>query len=91
MFEQVEELVREHSDLETRLADPSLHADPGAARTLGKRYAELGPVVAAYSCKPHAVRIDSWNDDRYPTDRLSQSCATTIRTSSSLPTAGTCN
>ena len=48
MFEQVEELVREHAELEQRLADPSVHADQNEARTLGKRYAEIGPIVAAY-------------------------------------------
>ena len=48
MFEQVEELAREHAELEQRLADPALHADQNQARTLGKRYAELGPVVEAY-------------------------------------------
>ena len=48
MFEQVEELVREHAELEQRLADPALHADQNQARTLGKRYAEIGPIVAAY-------------------------------------------
>jgi peptide chain release factor 1 len=48
VFEQVDELVREHEELEQRLADPSIHADQAQARTLGKRYAELGPIVTAY-------------------------------------------
>jgi peptide chain release factor 1 len=48
VFEQVEELVREHATLEQRLADPALHADQNQARTLGKRYAEIGPIVSAY-------------------------------------------
>ena len=48
MFEQVEELLREHEELEQQLADPSIHADQDQARTLGKRYAELGPIVLAY-------------------------------------------
>jgi peptide chain release factor 1 len=48
VFEQVEELVREHAELEQRLADPAIHADQNQARTLGKRYAEIGPIVAAY-------------------------------------------
>ena len=38
-------LVAEHAELEIRLADPAVHADQSAARDLGKRYAELGPVV----------------------------------------------
>ncbi len=48
MFEQVEELVREHADLEKQLADPQIHADQAKARTLGRRYAALGPIIAAY-------------------------------------------
>ena len=48
MFDQLEELVGEYAELETRLADPAIHADQGQARALGKRYAELGPVVSAY-------------------------------------------
>jgi len=35
-------------DLERRLADPALHADASAARKLGRRYAELTPIVEAY-------------------------------------------
>src|SRR4051794_35541867 len=48
VFDQLDELVGEYAELETRLADPAIHADQGQARALGKRYAELGPVVAAY-------------------------------------------
>ena len=48
MFEAVEELVAEHADLETRLADPSVHSDQANARKLNKRYAELTPIVATY-------------------------------------------
>ena len=40
------ELVEEHADLERQLADPGVHADAGRARELGRRYAELGPVVS---------------------------------------------
>jgi peptide chain release factor 1 len=49
VFEQVEELVLEHADLEKQLADPEIHADQGKARTVGRRYAELGPIVAKYA------------------------------------------
>jgi peptide chain release factor 1 len=38
-------LVDEYADLERQLADPTVHADADKARTLGRRYAELGPVV----------------------------------------------
>ena len=40
-------LLAEHAELEQRLADPAVHADQAAARKLGRRYAELGPIVAA--------------------------------------------
>jgi peptide chain release factor 1 len=49
VFEQVETLVAEYTDLERRLADPAVHTDRAEARRLGRRYAELGPVVSAYS------------------------------------------
>ncbi|GAB2875353.1 peptide chain release factor 1 [Streptomyces mayteni] len=48
MFEAVEELVGEHADLERRLADPAIHADQATARRLGKRYAELTPIITAF-------------------------------------------
>ncbi|WP_016907395.1 peptide chain release factor 1 [Streptomyces xiaopingdaonensis] len=48
MFEAVEELIGEHSDLEKQLADPAIHADQARARRLNKRYAELTPIVGAY-------------------------------------------
>ncbi|RZS87112.1 peptide chain release factor 1 (bRF-1) [Motilibacter rhizosphaerae] len=38
-------LLAEHADLEQRLADPGVHADQAEARRLGRRYAELSPVV----------------------------------------------
>ncbi|HEV2089334.1 MAG TPA: peptide chain release factor 1 [Cryptosporangiaceae bacterium] len=39
-------LTDEYADLERRLADPAVHTDQAVARDLGRRYAELGPVVA---------------------------------------------
>ncbi len=41
----LEEMLAEHADLERRLADPKVHADQNTARSLGRRYAQLGPVV----------------------------------------------
>ncbi|ANC32927.1 peptide chain release factor 1 [Isoptericola dokdonensis] len=41
-------LLAEHAEIERALADPSVHADAGRARTLGRRYAELNRVVGAY-------------------------------------------
>lgn len=49
MFEGVEALVAEHAELEQRMADPSVHADPSLARRLGRRYAELSAIVKAYA------------------------------------------
>jgi peptide chain release factor 1 len=49
VFDQLEELVREHAELEQKMADPGIHADQAHARTLGRRYAQLAPIVAAYS------------------------------------------
>ncbi|GIH48197.1 bacterial peptide chain release factor 1 (bRF-1) [Microbispora rosea] len=44
----LDEIMSEYADLELRLADPAVHADQGKARTYGKRYAELTPIVATY-------------------------------------------
>ena len=38
-------LLAEHAELETALADPAVHADQSRARRLGRRYAQLAPVV----------------------------------------------
>lgn len=48
MFEDVQKLVDEYSDLEKRMSDPALHNDQREARKVGRRYAELGPVIAGY-------------------------------------------
>jgi peptide chain release factor 1 len=37
----------EYADVERQLADPSVHADQATARRLGRRYAELAPIIAA--------------------------------------------
>jgi peptide chain release factor 1 len=42
-----DDALAEHADLEAQLADPSVHADQSRARDLGRRYAELGPLVTA--------------------------------------------
>ncbi|NVI93131.1 peptide chain release factor 1 [Actinomadura sp. BRA 177] len=41
----LDELISEYAGIEERLADPSVHADQALARKLGKRYAELRPIV----------------------------------------------
>ena len=48
MLERMDDLVAEHAELENRLADPAIHADPSLARKLGRRYAELGAIVKTY-------------------------------------------
>jgi peptide chain release factor 1 len=48
VFDRLEELAGEYAALERDLADPAVHADPDRARTLGRRYGELGPIVHAY-------------------------------------------
>ena len=47
-FAVAQPLLDEHAQLEKDLADPDLHSNAGRARSLGRRYAELGRVVAAY-------------------------------------------
>ena len=47
-FVKAHELINEYADLEKQMADPNIHADAGKARQLGRRYAQLGPVVAGY-------------------------------------------
>jgi peptide chain release factor 1 len=42
------EILKEYETLEAAMADPSIHSDQGKARQLGKRYAQLGPVIAGY-------------------------------------------
>ena len=48
MFESCVELEREYAELEVQLADPNVHADQALARKLGRRYAELRPIVDTY-------------------------------------------
>ena len=51
------ELLAEYARVEQALADPAVHADTGRARTLGRRFAELAPIVAA------AGELESTRDD----------------------------
>jgi peptide chain release factor 1 len=47
-FALAHELVREYAELEAEMADPEIHNDQNKARQLGRRYAQLGPVVAGF-------------------------------------------
>jgi peptide chain release factor 1 len=44
----LDELISEYAGIEQALADPAVHADQQKARTLGKRYAHLRPIVETY-------------------------------------------
>jgi peptide chain release factor 1 len=48
VFDRLEELAAEYAALERDLSDPAVHADQDRARTLGRRYGQLGPIVHAY-------------------------------------------
>lgn len=41
----IQALLHQHAELERQLADPALHADPSAARRVGRRYGELSRIV----------------------------------------------
>jgi protein subunit release factor A len=47
-FASAHEMVREYAELEAQMADPTIHDDQANARKLGRRYAQLGPVVAGF-------------------------------------------
>ncbi|MFG2091644.1 MULTISPECIES: peptide chain release factor 1 [unclassified Spirillospora] len=44
----LDDLISEYAGIEERLADPSVHGDQNLARKLGKRYAELRPIVETH-------------------------------------------
>ncbi|MFE3453241.1 peptide chain release factor 1 [Nonomuraea sp. NPDC059194] len=44
----LDELLSEYAELEQQLADPAVHADQNKARTLGRRYRQLTPIVGTY-------------------------------------------
>src|SRR5258708_14746540 len=45
---KIDAFLAEPADLERRLADRNLHADPGAARKVGRRFARTSPIVATH-------------------------------------------
>ncbi|GAB3054566.1 peptide chain release factor 1 [Sediminivirga luteola] len=47
-FAAVKPLLDEHLRVQEELSDPEVHAKPGLARKLGRRYAELNAIVAGY-------------------------------------------
>jgi len=50
----IDDILAEHTGLEQQLSDPSLHDDPAAARRVGKRFAELAPVMSTYNALKQA-------------------------------------
>ena len=44
----IDALVAEHADLERQLADPELHSNAGNARKVGRRFAQLAPIVSTH-------------------------------------------
>jgi peptide chain release factor 1 len=44
----IDVLLAEHAALEQKLADPELHDNPADARRVGRRFAELSPIVATH-------------------------------------------
>ncbi|MEE2033131.1 peptide chain release factor 1 [Rhodococcus chondri] len=53
----IDDILAEHSGLEQQLSDPALHNDPAVARKVGKRFAELSPIMSTYT-KLEAARAD---------------------------------
>lgn len=53
----VDAALTEHADLERQLSNPELHADAGNARRVGRRFAQLAPIVGVYR-KLEAARGD---------------------------------
>ena len=53
----IDAVLTEHADLERQLSDPELHGDATNARRVGRRFAQLAPVVAAHR-KLEAARGD---------------------------------
>ncbi|RDI42627.1 peptide chain release factor 1 [Nocardia mexicana] len=53
----IDDILAEHAGLEMQLSDPALHNNPGEARRVGKRFAELAPIMSTYT------RLQSARDD----------------------------
>ncbi|MBT0568428.1 peptide chain release factor 1 [Williamsia sp. CHRR-6] len=53
----VDDVLAEYAGLQAQMADPSLHDDPSTARRVGKRFAELAPVMSTHQ------RLQAARDD----------------------------
>ncbi|WP_026919152.1 peptide chain release factor 1 [Gordonia shandongensis] len=45
----IDDILAEHAGLQQQLSDPALHDDPANARRVGKRFAELAPIMTTYT------------------------------------------
>ena len=45
----IDDILAEHAGLEQQLSDPALHDNPAEARRVGKRFAELAPIMAVHA------------------------------------------
>jgi len=65
---RVSELLAEYAEVEHELSDPAIHADQGKARALGRRFAELAPIVAV------ARELDVTRDNLSAARELGEGC-----------------
>ena len=68
MFEGVVDLAAELVELEHKMSDPKLHSDQNKARQVGRRFAELKPIVATWReyqqlVEDHAAAVELSMDD----------------------------
>ncbi|MBN9609515.1 MAG: peptide chain release factor 1 [Actinobacteria bacterium 69-20] len=61
---RLDDLIAEYHDLERTMSDPGLHTDPGRAKRVGRRYAELAPIVRV------AGELAAVQDDRAAAEEL---------------------
>jgi len=48
LFDSLRALIDEHREVQAELSDPAVHADPGRAKRVNRRYAELSRIIAAH-------------------------------------------
>ncbi|GAA4812932.1 peptide chain release factor 1 [Tomitella cavernea] len=44
----IDDILAEYAGLQQQMSDPALHDDPAAARRVGKRFAQLSPLIAVH-------------------------------------------
>jgi peptide chain release factor 1 len=48
MFESIDALIAEYTELQGKLGDPAVHADAGLSKKLNRRFAQLSKIIAAH-------------------------------------------